>query len=152
MRNRLTVGNFTESHRAKGSHPDRRIFTPQIGRLPSAAHFSEQLPQLRSAVPNSPTSVPIFPTPFHASTTTQSSGQSDAKKATAVKATDAANLYEHILTIQNAADLEFPALNPANAPARAEFKLGIFPPDHHVAPAAPTPVPIPTPATTPPAK
>ncbi|HEX7570344.1 MAG TPA: hypothetical protein VF492_07555 [Verrucomicrobiae bacterium] len=55
-------------------------------------------------------------------------------------------------TIQNAADLEFPATDPANAPARAEFKLGIFPPDHHVAPAAPTPVPIPTPATTPPAK
>jgi hypothetical protein len=89
---------------------------------------------------------------FSASSTTQQSGQSEAKKATAVKATDAANLYEHILTIQNAADLEFPALNPANAPARAEFKLGIFPPDHHVAPATPTPVPIPTPATTPPAK
>jgi hypothetical protein len=28
---------------------------------------------------------------------------------------------------------------PANAPARAEFKLGIFPPDHHVAPATPEP-------------
>ena len=36
------------------------------------------------------------------------------------------------LTIQNAADLEFPATNPANAPARAEFRLGIFPPDRHV--------------------
>jgi hypothetical protein len=42
---------------------------------------------------------------------------------------------------QNAADLEFPATDPANAPARAEFKLGIFPPDHHVAPATPTPTP-----------
>jgi hypothetical protein len=80
---------------------------------------------------------------FSASSTTQSSGQSEAKKATGVKATDAANAYEHLLTIQNAADLEFPALNPANAPARAEFKLGIFPPDHHVAPAAPTPTPTP---------
>jgi hypothetical protein len=39
---------------------------------------------------------------------------------------DAADAYEHILTIQNAADLEFPATDPANAPARAEFKLGIF--------------------------
>ena len=35
----------------------------------------------------------------------------------------------------------FPATDPANAPARAEFKLGIFPPDHHVPPAAPTPTP-----------
>jgi hypothetical protein len=74
------------------------------------------------------------------------SGESDAKKATGVKATDAANAYEHILTIQNAADLEFPATDPANAPARAEFKLGIFPPDHHVPPATPTPT------TTPPVK
>jgi hypothetical protein len=27
-----------------------------------------------------------------------------------------------------AADLEWPASDPANAPARAEFKLGLFPP------------------------
>jgi len=40
----------------------------------------------------------------------------------------------------NAADLEFPATDPAKAPARAEFKLGGFPPDHLVPPAtlAPT--------------
>ena len=43
----------------------------------------------------------------------------------------------------NAADLEFPATDPANAPSRAEFKLGIFPPDHHVPPAVPTPTPMP---------
>jgi hypothetical protein len=60
---------------------------------------------------------------FPASTTTQQSGQSDAKKATGVKA----------------ADLEFPASDPASAPARAEFKQGIFPPDHHVPPPTPTP-------------
>jgi hypothetical protein len=78
---------------------------------------------------------------FPASTTTQQSGESDAKRATAVKAADAADAYEHILTIQNAADLEFPATAPANAPQRAEFKLGIFPPDHHVPPATPTPTP-----------
>jgi hypothetical protein len=76
---------------------------------------------------------------FPASTTIQQSGQSDAKKATGVKAADAADAYEHILTIQNAADLELPATDPANAAARAEFRLGIFPPDHHVAPATPTP-------------
>ena len=78
---------------------------------------------------------------FPASTTTQQSGQSDAKKATGVKATAAAAAYDHILTIQNAADLEFPATDPANAPQRAEFKLGIFPPDHHVPPVTPTPTP-----------
>jgi len=78
---------------------------------------------------------------FPARTTTQQSGQSDAKKATAVKAADAADAYEHILTIQNAGDLEFPATDPANAPARAEFRLAIFPPDHHAPPAAPTPTP-----------
>jgi hypothetical protein len=44
----------------------------------------------------------------------------------------------------NAADWEFPATDPANAPARAEFKLGIFPPDHHVPAAAPTPTPTPS--------
>jgi hypothetical protein len=47
-----------------------------------------------------------------------------------------------MLRCQNAADLEFPATDPA----RAEFKLGIFPPDHHVPPAAPTPTPAATPA------
>jgi hypothetical protein len=82
---------------------------------------------------------------FPASTVAQQSGQSDAQKATGVKATDASDAYEHILTIQNAGDLEFPAINPANAPQRAEFRLGIFPPDHHVAPAAPAPAPATTP-------
>jgi hypothetical protein len=38
---------------------------------------------------------------------------------------------------ENAADLE----SPANAPARAEFKLGIFPPDHHVPPPSSSPSP-----------
>jgi hypothetical protein len=80
---------------------------------------------------------------FPASTNVQHSGQSDAKKATVVKTSDAADAYEHLLTIQNAANLELPATNPANAPARAEFRLGLFPPDHHVAPAAPEPTPQP---------
>jgi hypothetical protein len=65
MRDRVKVRSSVESHRAKTSHPDRRIYLPQT----------------------------------------------------------------------TATDLEFPATDPANAPARAEFKLGIFPPDHHVPPA-----------------
>jgi hypothetical protein len=78
---------------------------------------------------------------FPASTETQQSGQSDAKKATALKDTDATYLYEHILTIQNAADLEFPAINPANAAERDEFRLNTFPPDNHAAPTPPQPTP-----------
>jgi len=53
-----------------------------------------------------------------------------AMDKTAVKNTDAAQLYVYILSIQNAADLEYPAANPANAGTRAIFRLGIFPPDH----------------------
>ena len=74
---------------------------------------------------------------------------SGAKDTTAQKDTDAATLYENILTIQNAADLEWPATDPANAGVRDELLLGIFPPDHggnH------TPPPTPTPAPTSPAK
>ena len=48
----------------------------------------------------------------------------------------------------NAAGLEFPATDPANTPASAEFKMGIFPPDHHVPLATPTPTPAPTPTAT----
>jgi hypothetical protein len=69
MRNRGSVGSFTESHRAVVLRPDRRIFIPQTGQLPSALRFS--------------------------------GGFSDCRS---------------ILTIQNAADLEFPATDPANAP------------------------------------
>ena len=29
---------------------------------------------------------------------------------------------------ENTSDLEYPATDPANAPIRAEFRLGIFPP------------------------
>jgi len=71
---------------------------------------------------------------------------SGAKDTTTQKNADAATLYENVLTIQNAADLEWPATDPANSGVRGEFLLGIFPPDHggnH------TPAPAPTPAATP---
>ncbi len=42
------------------------------------------------------------------------------------------------LTIQYAADLEFPAINPANAAVRDEFRLNTFLPDNHTPPAPPT--------------
>ncbi len=71
---------------------------------------------------------------------------SGAINTTTTKNTDAATLYENVLTIQNAADLQFPASNPANAGVRGQFLLGIFPPDHGGNHA---PTPTPTPATTP---
>ncbi|HEY5040643.1 MAG TPA: hypothetical protein VIK53_01420 [Verrucomicrobiae bacterium] len=71
---------------------------------------------------------------------------SGAKDTTTTKNTDVATLYENILTIQNAADLQFPASNPANAGVRGQFLLGIFPPDHGGNNAPPTPPPAtPTP-------
>lgn len=53
-----------------------------------------------------------------------------AKDSTTTKHADAATLYENILTLQNAADMEWPATDPANAGVRGEFLLGVFPPDH----------------------
>jgi hypothetical protein len=69
---------------------------------------------------------------------------SGAKDTTTQKNTDAATLYENVLTIQNAADLEWPATDPANAGVRGEFLLGIFPPDHggnHAPPPTPPAAP-----------
>jgi hypothetical protein len=54
----------------------------------------------------------------------------DAKDSTTQKNADATTLYGNILTIQNAADLQYPAADPANAGVRHKFLLGIFPPDH----------------------
>ncbi len=84
-------------------------------------------------------------TTFPASTQTQQSGKSDAKDATALKNTEAADLYERLLTIQNAAELQWPATDPANAGVRDEFRLSTFPPDNHAAPPAPPTPPPPTP-------
>jgi hypothetical protein len=78
---------------------------------------------------------------FPASTVVQQSAQSEAKKKTIAKTTDASDAYEHVLTIQHAGDLEYPAIDPDNAPIRAEFRLDIFPPTQHTPDATPTPTP-----------
>jgi hypothetical protein len=70
----------------------------------------------------------------------------DAKDSTAKKNADAATLYGNILTIQNAADLQYPAADPANAGTRHKFLLGIFPPDHGGNSAQPPPTPPAAPA------
>ncbi len=136
MRKRATIRSLTDSANA----PANFIFhTRLLPLLPDAANLPAM--KLKGWTDADTTNFTAMRGTFPASTTTQQSGQSDAKKATAVEADDDDAAYEHILTIQNAADLEFPATDPANAPARAEFKLGIFPPDHHVAPATPAPTP-----------
>jgi hypothetical protein len=51
-------------------------------------------------------------------------------------------LYDDLMAIQNAANLEWPAENPANAEIRALFRLGTFPPpvpNGHVPEAEPAP-------------
>lgn len=63
-------------------------------------------------------------------------------KVTTQKNAAAATLYENILPIQNAADFEWPATDLADAGVRAEFLLGIFPPDYggnHAPPPQQTP-------------
>jgi len=65
---------------------------------------------------------------FPASTQTQQSGKSDAKDATTLKNADANTLYDNLLTIQNAADLQWPPEDLANAGVRDEFRLNTFPP------------------------
>jgi hypothetical protein len=65
---------------------------------------------------------------FPVSTTTNQSAKSGAKDSTTTKNTDAADLYDRLLAIQNAADLQWPVDDPANAGIRDEFRLNVFPP------------------------
>jgi len=68
---------------------------------------------------------------------------SGAKDKTRQKNADSLLLYEHVLTMQNAADLAMPARAPANAGDCAQFCRSIFPPDPggNLAPPAPPPTP-----------
>jgi hypothetical protein len=69
---------------------------------------------------------------------------SGALDATALTHTDAAELYDEVLTIQRAANLQYPALDPANAGAREKFLLNTFPPAGGHQGTTPTPTPAPT--------
>jgi hypothetical protein len=80
---------------------------------------------------------------FGTATPAQQSAQGDAKDSTTTKNTDAATLYENLLTIQNAADLQWPATNPANAGLRDQFRLNTFPPASNSGNATPPPTPPP---------
>ena len=78
---------------------------------------------------------------FDTASPVQQNAISGAKDSTTVKNTDANDLYERILTIQNAADLQWPATDLANAGVRDEFRLNTFPPASTATAAAPAPAP-----------
>ena len=59
---------------------------------------------------------------------TQEDAKGGAKGATGSRNHVANELYDHLLTIQNAADLQWPAEDQANGPVRDEFRLDTFPP------------------------
>lgn len=81
----------------------------------------------------------------------QEKAKADSMAATQLTHSDAEDVYGRLLTIQNAANLEFPVLNAANVGARHEFRLGIFPPEGYGhAESAPAPAPATTTTTTPP--
>jgi hypothetical protein len=80
---------------------------------------------------------------FPVTTSTNSSARGDARTSTTTKNADAADLYDRLLAIQNAADLQWPVDDPANSGIRDEFRLNIFPPgtdngDEPTPPAPPT--------------
>ena len=56
------------------------------------------------------------------------------------------NLYAALKTVQNAANIQWPESDPANAQVRAEFRFATFPPKHSVAdePVPPVPPPVTT--------
>jgi hypothetical protein len=78
---------------------------------------------------------------FGTTTPAQQTAKSGAKDATATKNADAADLYDKLLTIQNAADLQWPATDPANTGVRDEFRLNTFPPASGNAGGPPPPAP-----------
>lgn len=75
----------------------------------------------------------------------QETAKSDKLGDTGARNTDANDLYERLLTIQNAANLQWPDTDSVNISLRDQFRLGKFPP--HGGAASP---PTPPPATPPP--
>ncbi len=76
---------------------------------------------------------------------TQESAKVTKTGSTGTRNTRANELYEALLTIQNAANLQWPASKPGNAPHRAEFRLGKFPPRRGGSGKKPEPPKPPTP-------
>jgi hypothetical protein len=65
-----------------------------------------------------------------ATDTTQETSKTFGPAATDARNTDANQLYDLVIGFQNAGNLQYPASDPANAPVRTEFRLGLFPPQN----------------------
>jgi hypothetical protein len=76
---------------------------------------------------------------------TQETAKADKAGFTDARNTDANELYEGLLTIQNAANNQWPERVTANAVIRTEFRIGLFPPhsERKKQPAEPTLTPEP---------
>ena len=72
---------------------------------------------------------------------TQEGAKIDRKGDTGALHTALNDLFDHLVAIQNAGNLELPENNPANAQTRAKLLLGTFPPKETHTKAQPTPAP-----------
>jgi len=61
--------------------------------------------------------------------------------STGVRNVSAENLYAALKTVQNAANIQWPETDPANAEVRADFRLGKFPPKRSAAETPEPPIP-----------
>jgi hypothetical protein len=78
----------------------------------------------------------------------QEDAKVEATGGTGTRNRTANELYDRLLTIQNAANLQWPEINSANDTLRAKFRLGLFPPPRSGGSGKPpTPAPTPTPPT-----
>ena len=65
---------------------------------------------------------------FRGTDSTHETAKNDGTAATGARTSGAVDLCDRLETIQNAASLEYPEIDPANKPKRATFLLGTFPP------------------------
>lgn len=78
----------------------------------------------------------------------QEDAKTDATGGTGTRNRTANDLYARLLTIQNAANLQWPAAASGNAVLRAKFRLGLFPPPRPGGAGKPPTPPTPPPPTT----
>ena len=74
---------------------------------------------------------------------TQETGKGASKDATGDRNRSANDLYDKLVTIQNAADLQWPEEVSANAGVRKDFRLDTFPPRGGNGGKTPAPAPVP---------
>ncbi|MBI3852882.1 MAG: hypothetical protein HY298_21720 [Verrucomicrobia bacterium] len=80
--------------------------------------------------PAFPAGVPAQPpiAPAESADDSQETAKTTRTGTTGTRNRNANDLYERLLTVQNAANLQWPERDSSNAAVRAEFRLGRFPP------------------------